>query len=385
MRCQHGNLLWPPDRAFPAGDTPYCHLCWRKASPPAVASPDPIPPRRERIDSSGLPAVPHTGRAFNPGLVRHAGRWLLAHRTGWAGSRIAVCEVDPAAGWKPGTATVLPLRHPAVGRGAEDPRLFVWRDRLHVSFTAYDGALTHQMYARLTADGFGVEEEFCPTLPFPRQKWEKNWVFFEGRDTHLYCVYQIDPVHKVLRVDGDLAEVAGQTASPVVGWAGGHLRGGASPVFVGGEYWHWFHGMKEAGEPNRRYSVGVYTFDPEPPFAVRRWSPDPVAWASEHDWLESGNYCRVAFPGGAVLDEYGRWQVSVGVHDRWCEVWSWDHAAVRRHLGMEGRRGLCLHLGQRTEFRAGCNGNLCKHNCEAGEPVAVPGGVCQTCERWEPA
>lgn len=47
-------------------------------------------------------------------------------------------------------------------------------------------------------------------------------------------------------------------------------------------------------------------------------------------------------------------------------------------------RGPCDSLGVRTEFRAGCGGNMCKHKCNAGEPVAVPGGVCQTCTKWVP-
>lgn len=32
VRCErHGNLIWPADRPFPAGDGPYCFACWRKA------------------------------------------------------------------------------------------------------------------------------------------------------------------------------------------------------------------------------------------------------------------------------------------------------------------------------------------------------------------
>ncbi len=45
-------------------------------------------------------------------------------------------------------------------------------------------------------------------------------------------------------------------------------------------------------------------------------------------------------------------------------------------------RGPCEHLGKRLEFRAGCGGWRCEHECEAGEPVAVPGGVCQSCPKW---
>lgn len=53
-------------------------------------------------------------------------------------------------------------------------------------------------------------------------------------------------------------------------------------------------------------------------------------------------------------------------------------------------RGLCLHLGRRTEFRAGCGGRLCRHDCghpdparQASHPDAVPGGNCQTCADYQ--
>ncbi len=47
-------------------------------------------------------------------------------------------------------------------------------------------------------------------------------------------------------------------------------------------------------------------------------------------------------------------------------------------------RGVCEYLGERVEERPGCNGRMCLHVCEAGEPGAVPGGVCQTCPKWIP-
>ncbi len=46
------------------------------------------------------------------------------------------------------------------------------------------------------------------------------------------------------------------------------------------------------------------------------------------------------------------------------------------------RRAKCIHLGKRSEFRAGCGGWMCKHECDLGEP-AVPGGYCQTCPKYE--
>lgn len=302
----------------------------------------------------------------------------MAYRTGWSGSRIAVCEVNPETGETEGNR-VLALSHPRARIGSEDPRLFTWQGRLHVAYTAYDGRRTHQLYARLS-DSFKVEQVFAPEYQH-RAAWEKNWQFFEGTDKLLYAVYSVDP-HIVLRINGDRTEAVGQTDS-LIRWSGGVVRGGCPPVLIDGQFWHWTHGVKEDKEPNRRYSVGLYTFDPDPPFRVRHSVKEPVAWASEEDWRESGNYCRVVFPGGAVFDK-GTWRVAVGVHDRWCEIWSWSHADARQVLGMNRTRGHCFSLGVRTEFRAGCNGWRCEHECDAGKPVAIPGEVCQTCEKWEP-
>lgn len=42
----------------------------------------------------------------------------------------------------------------------------------------------------------------------------------------------------------------------------------------------------------------------------------------------------------------------------------------------------CLHLGPRVEFRPGCTGWTCRHDCARGFP-AVPGESCQACPDFE--
>lgn len=81
-----------------------------------------------------------------------------------------------------------------------------------------------------------------------------------------------------------------------------------------------------------------------------------------------------AWPGGSTDYCHSCWKAAGGVSKAKVKVAS----PVRKSA-----RGTCLHLGVRTEFRPGCGGRMCRHECEAGEPVAVPGGVCQTCPKWE--
>lgn len=42
----------------------------------------------------------------------------------------------------------------------------------------------------------------------------------------------------------------------------------------------------------------------------------------------------------------------------------------------------CLHLTTRLEFKQGCGGMRCRHECDLGLP-AVPGVYCQTCGQYE--
>lgn len=45
------------------------------------------------------------------------------------------------------------------------------------------------------------------------------------------------------------------------------------------------------------------------------------------------------------------------------------------------RSRLCVFLGKRVEFRTGCGGAKCRHECEQGLP-AVPNGYCQSCTKY---
>jgi hypothetical protein len=45
------------------------------------------------------------------------------------------------------------------------------------------------------------------------------------------------------------------------------------------------------------------------------------------------------------------------------------------------RPNRCEYLQKRTEFKNGCNGWKCQHDCKFGLP-AVPGVYCQTCKKY---
>jgi predicted GH43/DUF377 family glycosyl hydrolase len=273
------------------------------------------PTRVVRINGDGLP-LGGSGIAFNGSIIRYRGKLLLAYRTDWAGAQVHVVTLNPETFQpNPATAVTLRLRHDRASFGREDPRLFIFRDRLHVAYIGVEpggaSVLTNQMYARLK-DDFQVEEIFYPNYP-GRAEWEKNWQFFEYADD-LYAVYSIAP-HRVLHIRGNEARLVHETPTPFA-WAGGHLRGGAPPVRVGQRFYHWFHGRTDH---DWRYNYGLYTFAADPPFPILSMTPEPLLWAGPET---DGNYCPVHFPAGAVHDG-GKWLLSLGVNDRRVEIHEW--------------------------------------------------------------
>lgn len=205
---------------------------------------------------------------------------------------------------------------------AEDPRLFVYQGHLHVSFSSFNGKATDILVARLSED-LQVEHIWQPILK-DRQTWEKSWLFFE-HDSGLRSVYSVNP-HVILAHDGARASKAHQVSHrfrwPV------HMRGGAI-TRVGNEWFHWFHTMKKVSD-HYFYSVGVYTFASEPPFAPLRCIPDPVLLPSNAD-RPIGYNKTVIFPCGVYVDD-GRFVLSCGYHDRECRIVEFDAAAVDRAL-----------------------------------------------------
>lgn len=267
------------------------------------------------------------GPRLNASIIRYCNRWFMAYRTGWAGAEVHIAVLDEK--FCVMASQVLALRHRQANYGREDPRLFVFKNRLHVSFIGTQagdvGLQTHQLYARLSPDGLSVEEVFAPHYSL-RKSWEKNWSFFEFSGK-LHAVYSISP-HTVLEIDGNQVLSADHTVNAYP-WTGGRLRGGAPAVRVGDNYYHWFHGC--SGEwTGRLYNVGLYVFRASPPFEIIRQTANPII-ENDLKTKPEGQYCPVIFPAGAVLYN-GKWVVSCGIHDRWIEILQWDYADIESLL-----------------------------------------------------
>lgn len=264
--------------------------------------------------------IPNQPHAFNPSIINYRGRLLFCYRSRWAGSTLWVCELDRKTLQPTSAGVRLNLQHARCRSGQEDPRLFMFRDRLHVQFSGVESrngkTVVNIMFAILS-DSLSVEHVWEPNL-VARAEWEKNWQTFDF-ERELFSVYHPfrDSSHQIISHKGDIA-----TMTATIPWtpkwpAATEIRGGASPVRVGDEYWCFFH--------DTRYQAGLYTFDAAPPFRPRRMVPTPLLTPN------GGPGKPVVFPGGAVKDG-DRWLVAFGRNDQHTEIAVLDHAVLQKLL-----------------------------------------------------
>jgi predicted GH43/DUF377 family glycosyl hydrolase len=276
------------------------------------------------------PLLPNvTLPAFNGSMTWYMGRRYLAYRQGRE-CRLATFGDDGLVA----EDRTLNLLHERASLRQEDPRLFCYRGRLYVSFTGVEqtldsptGLTTSVLYAQLEPSrDQPVVDVFYPHYE-GRLTWEKNWAFFESAGL-LYAVYSIKP-HTVLRVQHDTATKAFETETPHP-WTGGHLRGGSPPVRAGDEFYHFFHGRVGLGVEGI-YNTGVYTFEAEPPFRIKRMTRNPIQWAEPNTRRHASP--SVVFVGGAMLEE-DQWVLSYGEHDQDVAVARFDRQSIEDRLDM---------------------------------------------------
>jgi hypothetical protein len=164
-----------------------------------------------------------------------------------------------------------------------------------------------------------IVDSFYLEKPWPHDKLEKNWTFFEHA-RELYACHTIHP-HKILKVDLNSRATKLVYDEPYdCQWPDlGEPRGGTCPVKHDGLYWSFFHSSKMIRPgpwgPERRYFIGLYAFESTPPFKPVRMSKQPLLAAED----EVPNVNRptghlVVFPCGNLRVE-GGWLVSFGDND----------------------------------------------------------------------
>jgi hypothetical protein len=251
---------------------------------------------------------------LNPSIVRWQGRLLMIWRQGWCSGRLWMGELDAQfqLRWSRELdfSRVMDLEK---DDWLEDPRLIAGSRELRVAFSYVRGKMIAMCLATLDAEGTVLA---CEGMGGVRQRWEKNWQFFED-GSGLKAVYYFSP-HCVGR-----RKTEGWAFPPAHGallkWPHGEVRGGTPPVRIGEEMFSFFH-----SSVNYRYVAGFYAFEAEWPHRVTRWPTAPCLLPKDNPHSPPAS---IIFPGGAVFDEaQGEWLLAYGWQDRHCCLGRFSHA-----------------------------------------------------------
>lgn len=211
----------------------------------------------------------------------------------------------------------------------EDPRLFIFRERLHLAYTEslfrtpnpYTCTMNYVLL-RWTRGSWQAEKIYRPGYGNnDGSHQEKNWQFFDDGGI-LRVLYRVDPPI-VLELDGARVVNADRTNKRAAAWPWGEIRGGTPPIRISATEWlTFFHSSTWwPTEPHwRRYYAGALTFEAQAPWRALRISHMPILMGSEldghaHDPRGIDSWKPfVVFPSGSIKDG-NTWHVSYGIND----------------------------------------------------------------------
>ena len=279
---------------------------------------------------------PGTVRAWlNGSSIVHKGkRWLVYRvemKRWFMWSRICLVQLDDKWTPIPGTNQLLPLHTRFDGWGAEDPRLFILKGKLHIAY----GDGFKMLLAELSDSGKVVKSKYVPvnedfSLAPSYEHREKNWGFFCLKDrlfAQQYCSPNI-----IFEFNPNTWEVINSWTHEWV-WRnpnGSELHGGSSPIFhngklwrichshkfmARGEYYSWWENKLHKEAQGARYSVFLLEMEAEPPFYPVSISREPILWTNfESKEKETPSPGAVVFTGSMERDTNG-WRLTYGEND----------------------------------------------------------------------
>jgi predicted GH43/DUF377 family glycosyl hydrolase len=249
----------------------------------------------------------------------------------WQGKRIGVFRWHPNANqWQTELAgvgadgKVVRIAAPKgfEKQSIEDGRLFIHRDKLHLSYTVARDNGTGKMptcvvqYGELdtSAEPWRIMN---PVQPRYRgndfTKLEKNWSFISSGGK-LFAAYQRSPEQIVLELDGDW--VVQELHSKPPAWEWGQIRGGTQPIERNGLSLQFCHSSTRNNKTawGWVYYLLAILMETTPPFQIVSVSSYPILAGTEEYFPTRRWKPRILFPAGAIKSG-DKYILSLGVND----------------------------------------------------------------------
>lgn len=275
-----------------------------------------------------LPGVAY----FNPGLVeRPDGLWLIVRRSKeWPRMSFGFNDLMAfklEGDHQPVKGVKIQIPQMLNGEHFEDPRAVYYAGTTWISccnFVVYPISNMKQTWTGAHQLLCDVNEHWNTTKrndpvygkngasPGMNTGDEKNWIwfFYKGLPHMIYMTQPHTVVPFNTFMEAGVPYVT-QEINPL--WMHGKPAGGSPPVLHEGEYWSFFHSSTPWVGDKRRYHMGAYAFESEPPFRITKMSSLPLLSGSKKDiWFEKKPL--VIFPNGSIIKD-GMWTVTFGVND----------------------------------------------------------------------
>lgn len=270
---------------------------------------------------------------FNCGLVRRPdGLWLMARRSKWQqGLKFGMNDVVAFLlnGHTPAKGVPVQLTKRWPDEQHEDPRCIYHNGRSWLSccdfvWTAQGWTGAHQIMCEVSNDWHELVR-YDPVYGNNGDNLgrnighEKNWIWFFHEDIP-YLIYKANP-HVVAQFSDKFQFVNEFITENPLPWKYGEIRGGTPPLRIGNEYWTFFHSSTDWFNPirnrmSRRYHMGAYAFEAQPPFRITQMTNEPIISGSQEDrWAPPKPL--VIFPCGTDYRD-NKWFVSMGINDLAC-------------------------------------------------------------------
>lgn len=271
----------------------------------------------EQIETLPLETGKLHPHGYNPSIIDR-GKILMVYRfhSGGLATKLSLAELDDSG--KVESDIALEIE----GKSIEDAK---WFEVGGLAFLSWVESLYPETLTSVVKySPFGhASKDSVPQQPSivgnDGTTTQKNWVFF-GFGSHICVLYQCYPTHQIFDLE---SKAVYETSAPR--WPYGTIKGGTPPVEYEGKLLRFFHATldNELTPNRRRYYIGAYLMEPEPPFAVVRVSRKPIIYGSEIGAVKPRECFHfkqnVCFPSGVVVrDNY--WLLSLGVNDSECVI-----------------------------------------------------------------
>jgi predicted GH43/DUF377 family glycosyl hydrolase len=253
-------------------------------------------------------------KVFNPSIIEYNNKLFMTFRVDVTplSRKTYMCEIDNNFN----IISSYDIVHDDNIKIYEDCRLFIYKNKLYVSFIHYHN-YNHFFRVNIANifPGNKIKNIYTPDIDNNNKVFssQKNWLLFE-KNNEIYLIYSLDPMMIVYKSESnDFIKWKKIINKIGISWDYGEIRSSTTPIFIKkyNRYLSFFHSHLKTKDYYREYFIGVFLFDHE--FNITNYTKQPLI-ISTKDIKSSSYFSKCVLPYGCIqLND--KLILTVGVND----------------------------------------------------------------------